>query len=159
MGISALTAGVLSFGSSVYDYATWDRLSTTDKMAKVQNKFGSNVQYDATTNHYGYYIDGSSDVYLGPAALESKRMAHMVARHELKHLSDYNRHVAGRLSLPRGRILDDHFEIRAYKHELRGLGITPRDYSYSMNFIRTNHGYRGFGPFLFNPFMYINPFF
>ena len=155
MGIAGLTAGVMSFGKSMYDYATWDKLSATDKMTKVQNKFGANVQYDASATDYGYYISGSTDVYLGPAALESKRMAYLTARHELKHLSDWNKYTAGNLKIPTRRDLVDHLEIRAYKLEMRNIGITSKDYINNINFIRNNHGYRGFGTFT-NPLMYFN---
>ena len=159
MGIAGLTAGLTSFGKSIYDYRTWDRLSTADRMAKVQNRFGSNVLFCSETPHYGFYRPGDTNVYLGSAGLQSRRMAYITARHELKHLSDWNKHVAGNLSLPAGRSLLDHLEIRAYRHEVRTIRATSRIYLDSHNFIRQHHGHRGFGAFSPNPFMHINPFF
>ena len=164
MGLAGLTAGLFSFGGSVYDYATWDKLSAADKMKKIQNKFGSNVQYDPNARDYGYYNPGSTDVYLGPAALESKSLAYTTARHELKHLSDWNKYTAGTLSIPASRGtgftgIRNHFEIRAYKHEMQYFRITSRDYINNYNFIRNNHGYRGFGNFIPNPFMFFNAIF
>lgn len=164
MGIAGLTAGLISFGGSVYDYVTWDKLSVADKMTKVQNKFGQNVQYDPTLSDYGSYQSGNANVYLGPAALESKALAFTTARHKLKHLSDWNKYTAGTLSIPKSRgtgstgILN-HFEIRAYKHEMQYFRITSRDYISNYKFIRDNHGYRGFGNFIPNPVMFFNAIF
>ncbi len=159
MGLAGLTAGMFSFGGSVYDYSTWDKLSATEKMTKIQNKFGSNVQYDPTASDYGYYKPGATDVYLGPAALNSKALAYTTARHELKHLSDWKKYTAGTLSIPSSRGagfagVKNHFEIRAYKHEMQYFRITSREYINNYNFIKTNYGYRGFGNFIPNPFGY-----
>jgi RHS repeat-associated protein len=89
MGTAGIFSGGLSFAGSMSDYLTWDRLSTADKIMKLQNKFGSNVKFDPNTPHYGYYQPGSTDIFLGPPALESKRIAYLTTRHELKHLNDY----------------------------------------------------------------------
>lgn len=165
MGTAGLISGGLSFASSMYDYGTWDRLSTADKMAKIQNKFGSNVRYSATQVDAGAYGPGNSYVTLGPAALDKgKGYAFSSARHELKHLSDWNKYTAGNLNIPARRGsgftgIRNHFEIRAYKLEMRYPGVTTKYHLEYLNFIRDNHGYKGFGTFSPNPFMYFNSIF
>ena len=160
MGTAGAFSFGLSFAGSMYDYASWDRFSNTDKMAKIQNKFGSNVKYDPTTNYSGYYNPGSSDVYLGPDALnKGKGYAFSSARHELKHFTDYQKYLAGNLKVPTRRGFVNHFEIRAYKMEMRYNRVTSGNYLDYINYIKNNHGYKGFGTFLPNPFMYYNTIF
>jgi len=90
MGTAGLVSGGLSFASSMYDYASWDRLSTADKITKLQNKFGSNLQYDQTTGDYGYFNPNKSTTnpYIGSSALNDRGIAYYTVRHELKHVSD-----------------------------------------------------------------------
>ncbi|MDR0231525.1 MAG: hypothetical protein LBI82_05335 [Dysgonamonadaceae bacterium] len=158
MGGAALTAGLLSFGKSVYDYATWDRFTVDEKMTKIQNKYGENVKYDATmTDRAGRYVWGDKDVYLGPDALQNKSWAHLTAEHELHHLSDWKTKLN-----PLAFVMDDSYmssfsnqsEINGYLLNVSNRSITSRLYIGSYKFIQNNHGYKGSVPF--NPFIPFN---
>jgi RHS repeat-associated protein len=160
MGIAALTAGLTSFGRSVHDYFTWDKLSISEKVAKIQNKFGTNVHYNSDLLKDGQFETINSYVEIGPSALnKSKGYAFSVTRHELKHLKDWNKYISGDLKIPVKRTLQDHFEIRAYKLEMRYGRTTLKEYIYNLNYIKDNHGYNGFGTFTPNPFIYFNSIF
>ncbi|NSW46421.1 MAG: hypothetical protein HPY79_11465 [Bacteroidales bacterium] len=160
MGTAGAFSFGLSFASSMYEYGTWDRLSTTDKITKIQNKFGSNVHYISSLPYDGLYTGGNNYVEIGPSALnKGKGYAFSTARHELNHLSDWNKYTAGKLTIPTRRSLLDHFEIRSYKLEMRYNRVTQGNYLDYIDFIKTNHGYKGFGTFLPNPFMYYNTIF
>jgi hypothetical protein len=119
-------------------------------MRIIQKKYGNNVHYNADLNDVGGYKRGNNYVEIGPLALsEDRGYAFSVARHELKHLSDYNR-FGEDASI-------NFFEIRAYKLDMRYYRSTSRDYVRFLRVIRNEHEYKGFAPL--NPFILLNPFF
>ena len=158
MGVAGLTAGLMSFGTSVYDYATWNRLTVDEKMTKLQNKFGENVKYDPTMTHKAGSIDlANNNVCLGPDALTNKSWAHSTVRHELQHLSDFS------TKFDLGAFFKDESymtnfthqtEIKAYLLNMSDRTIPSKLYIGSYKFIQRNHGYKGYG--VFNPFITFN---
>jgi hypothetical protein len=147
MGYAGLSAGLFSFGKSMIGYATWDRFSNEQKVAKINNQFekryGVSVKYNANLTDEGYYIRGNNYFELGPSALEYERnYALSAARHELQHFRDRN--VVE--SLLRGRTWRDFTEIRAYKAEMRSYLPTFKDYLRSIDRLG-DYGYRGCGTF------------
>jgi RHS repeat-associated protein len=56
MGVGAAMGAGISLGYSAYDYATWDRLSPTNKVALLNREFNTSVlQYDPNDPNYGSY--------------------------------------------------------------------------------------------------------
>jgi len=150
MGLAAGISFGMSFVKSMIDYGTWDMHSVDKKMEIIQKKYGENVRYNSNLAYEGLYTKGNDYVELGTLALsEDRGYAFSVARHELKHLRDYNRY---------GDAVSNNFlEIRAYKHGMRYYRSTSQDYLRSLKFIRHNHEYKGFG--VFNPFIFLNSIF
>jgi predicted SprT family Zn-dependent metalloprotease len=149
---AGLTAGLLSFGKSIYDFQTWDRLSIDDKMAKVQNKFGADFSYNSDLKQHGTFNLETSEMTLGTNALTSKSNAYLTARHELKHLKDWPLYK-------NGLVTANQLEIRAHKHELLSFRASSVDYRNGHNTMRIRYKHRGFGVFNFNPFIYFNSIF
>jgi hypothetical protein len=89
-GLGAGIAGAISIGVSMYDYATWDRFSYSERMNMINNEFKDlNASFDdeldpnqtrAKTNANGTKFSKSG--------LESNEIAKTTARHELRHISD-----------------------------------------------------------------------
>jgi len=57
MGVSALTAGLLSFCTSIHDYRTWDKYTYVEQTKILQQEFGVKVVYDPNlpSNEYGVF--------------------------------------------------------------------------------------------------------
>ena len=127
MGVAGLTAGLLSFGSSVYDYATWDRFTPAQKIAKLQQEFNIRIGYDATnTSDYGYFdpAKSQSKVYITDKGLQSRSMARSTIAHEFQHYSDFQNYVAtpiraGNTPTMTGGAYNNFTERNAYSLELR----------------------------------------
>lgn len=99
MGIAAGTSALTSFGKSIYDYDTWDRLSIDDKIAKLQEKYNKthkdrngtvryNKDLDARGGLYSRYDTWTGDIEFNIFSLKSKSEAFSVLRHEMKHHAD-----------------------------------------------------------------------
>lgn len=138
---AALGAGI-SVASSLYEYATWDRLSNNEKIIKLQSKFGNNISYDPNTKHYGYFKEGDPNIYIGPEGLKDRGIAYYTARHELQHLSDWNQIQAGKLIYPPGQ-KRDFMEQRAHIHALTTNRITGRYWIDRNNLLHTEYNYTG----------------
>ena len=137
MGIAAATSGLISFGGSVYDYATWDKYTPAQKVARLQQEFGIRIQHDATnTTDYGYFDPQTSQskLFITDKGLQSRSMARSTIAHELQHYNDFQNYVvapirAGNTPSMTGNAYSNFTERNAYSLELR----MANKYALSMN--------------------------
>jgi len=137
MRTAAFTSGLLSSGTSVYDYATWDRFTPTQKLARLRQEFGIRIERNATnTTNYGYFdpAKSQSKLYITDRGLQSRSMARTTVAHELQHYNDFQNHVvtpirAGNTPTMTGNAYSNFTEKNAYSLELR----MANKYALSMN--------------------------
>ncbi|MBR6269762.1 MAG: RHS repeat-associated core domain-containing protein [Bacteroidales bacterium] len=92
MAIAGLSAGLISAGTSLYDYYTWDRLSVEEKIYELQKeyKLKIKVSYDPSTSDYGRFDPNNPYVvYVSDKALVSKSLARSTVLHEYQHHLDF----------------------------------------------------------------------
>ncbi len=91
MGTAGLISRGFSFWNSIYEYASWDRFTSTEKLDIM--KFGSEytkIKFDANLEEYGStVINGNySEITFGSKAFENRRLAIATGRHEMAHITN-----------------------------------------------------------------------
>ena len=126
MGISALTAGLMSFGSSVYDYYTWDKYTYVEQTRILQQEFGIRVEYDPNMTDYGQFDPSRSQskLFISRKGLETRSIARSTVSHEYVHYLDFQNQVVtpvrnGLSPTMTGTQYDRFTELNAYKSEIR----------------------------------------
>ena len=154
MGISGLTAGLMSFGSSIHQYATWDRYTYEQQADLLSKRYNTNVVYspdqEAIGKWTGNYKDGFG-VSLNKDAFSSQSFARHVTEHELRHISNLRDpflQMLSKESIIRNdyRIYRDASEINTHTYSLRTASkhfLSARDWFGELSLMRSNYGYSG----------------
>ena len=145
MGSAGAFSFGLSFAGSMYDYASWDRFTNTEKVDILKRKFDADIRYNAFLGAKGQYTPGNTYFEIGPAGLTSRGQGFYTSSHELKHLSDWNKYTAGKLKIPTRRTWRQQFEIRAHKHSMRRWSTSYDLWIDRYNVISGRGGYSGYG--------------
>ncbi len=161
MGIAGLSAGLMSFGSSVYQFATWDKFTYEQQAELLSKRYNIKVEYTPDQSSIGKWTGNFNDgfgVSLNKDAFSSQSFARHVTEHELAHISRLNDPFR---KLMFDNAINDCFNPKAlsnyidwnetrthiyslntaYKHHL-----SARDWFSELNFIRDMHGYKGAQP-------------
>ena len=123
MGLSGVSAGLASFGGSVYDYLTWDKYTTKEKIMLLQKEFKTKIVHTSTQEYYGLYDPRHpNQVSISDKALTSRGLAMSTVYHELVHKNDFKRYIWDAINqgtpLPDPGVYQSFTERNAYAAEM-----------------------------------------
>jgi RHS repeat-associated protein len=167
MGIVSLSAGLTSFASSMYQYATWDRLSYAERAVKLETIYGVEVQYnpgqDAAGKWNGNKRIGFS-VSLNKDGLSNISFAKYVVEHELKHINTLDNEMLKALTQMALKgdishsVYRNYSEIMTHTYSLKTAFkhyLSARDWLNEVSVMRKLYKYNGHTPSGLNFLMFL----